>query len=215
MSNISLNAQSRSDMGKGASRRLRRQEQVPAIIYGAEKEPKTIMLAHNEVKKAMENEEFYSQILDLNIDGKKEQAVLKDVQRHPYKPIINHMDFLRIKANEKVNMPISLHFLNEDVAIGVKQQGGVVSHTMSEVEVRCLPADLPKFIEVDVANLELDHSLHLSELKLPKGVELVALAHGDQAVVAVHKTRAATEDEAPTEETAEAAEPTPTAEKSE
>lgn len=170
-----LEAQARSDIGKGASRRLRRKEDlIPAIIYGAGLDPATISLAHNKVIHALENEAFYSHILTVNFAGKKEQVILKALQRHPFKKRILHMDFLRIKADEKIIMNIPLHFINEDICVGVKTDGGVISHDLKEVSISCLPANLPTFIEIDMAECKLNDTIHLSSLKLPQGVELTA-----------------------------------------
>jgi large subunit ribosomal protein L25 len=207
--NLQLNAENRNNGGKGVNRRLRDDNQIPAVIYGAGKEPQSLILKFNEVIKALENEEYFSQIITLNVDNKPEQVVLKDLQRHPYKPKIIHMDFMRIKASEKITMLIPLHFIGEDVAPGVKQ-GGIISHSISEVEIKCLPADLPKNIEVDMSNMELNDLIHLSDLKLPKGVELTQLGLGeeyDQPVATIHMARIAeavvTEEEVPEEEKAE------------
>jgi large subunit ribosomal protein L25 len=193
-----INAELRTDKGKGASRRLRRTDNVPAIIYGGKEDPQSLTIKHNELILHLENEAFYSHVLGVNVGGKIEKAVLRDVQRHPSKPRILHVDFLRVSETEKLRMNIPLHFMNEDVAIGVKQQGGVVSHLSTEVEVSCLAKDLPEYIEVDLTNLELGHSIHLSELKLPSGVELVELSHGeshDQAIVNIHKAKKVVEEE--------------------
>jgi len=206
--NLKLNAEIRNNSGKGANRRLRDDNKIPAVIYGAGKEPQALALKLNKVIKALENEEYFSQIITLNVDGKPEQVVLKDLQRHPYKAKIMHMDFMRIRASEKITMPIPLHFIGEDIAPGVKQ-GGIISHSISEVEIRCLPADLPKNIEVDMSNMELNDIVHLSDLKLPKTVELTTLSLGeeyDQPVATVHIARIAeevvTEEEVPAEEKA-------------
>jgi large subunit ribosomal protein L25 len=174
---IDINAEARSQIGKRPSRRLRHSNKVPATVYGASKTPMAIMLDHHKVLKAMESEAFYSSILTLNIDNQPEKVVIKAIQRHPSEPRINHMDFYRINPKEKLNMHIPLHFLGEATCPGVKA-GGVVSHYMNEVEVRCLPADLPEFIDVDLSQLEMNQSFHLSDLKLPQGVELVAFIHG-------------------------------------
>lgn len=187
MSNI-LNAEIRKDVGKGASRRLRREGKVPAIIYGTDKAPQMLTLSHNQLSKAISNEEFFSQIITIDTDVEKEQVVLKDLQRHVYKSQILHVDFLRIKADEKLDMYIPLHFIGEASAPGLKQ-GGIFSRTVSEVEIRCLPADLPKYIAVDVSNLGLNETIHLSDLVLPTGVEILALAQGpehDQPVITLH-----------------------------
>jgi len=170
-----LDANTRSDIGKGASRRLRRKaDLIPAIIYGVGKEPHLITLAHNKVMHALENEAFYSSILTLNVDNQKEQVILKALQRHPFKRQILHMDFLRIKADEELIMDIPLHFINEDICVGVKTESGVISHLLNEINISCLPADLPEFIEVDMEKCELNDTIHLSNLQLPKGATLTA-----------------------------------------
>lgn len=184
-----LSVQPRPVRGKAHSRRMRRQDKmVPAIVYGAGKQPTSVMLTHHQLDKALKNEAFYSHILTLNHGDHQEKVVLKDLQRHPSKPLIMHADFFRISATEKLDMHIPLHFINEDIAPGVKLEQGIISHMLSEVEVRCLPADLPEFIEVDLAELKLGEFIHLSNLKLPKGVELVALSHDDdRPVVNIHE----------------------------
>lgn len=193
-----LNAEVRVDMGKGASRRLRHANRVPAIMYGGDKEPVALTLVHHELEKHLEHEAFYSHILTLKVGGDKEKVILRDVQRHPSKPFVMHVDFLRVSATEKLRMNVPLHFINEDIAIGVKQEGGAISHNLTDVEVSCLGSDLPEYIEVDLAELKLGESVHLSDLKLPKGVELVELSHGDehdQPVASIHKTRGGSEAE--------------------
>lgn len=193
-----LNAEPRNDQGKGASRRLRRSGKVPGIIYGAHQDAQAITLDHNEVFLSLQHESFYSHILTIKIGKDAQQAILKDVQRHPARNMITHLDLLRVSADEEIRVNVPLHFINEATAIGVKQQGGVVSHNLAEVEVACLPKHLPEYIEVDIANLELGHSLHLSDLKLPEGVSLVELSHGDahdQPVVAIHHPRVTVEEE--------------------
>lgn len=194
-----LSIEPRNSFGKGQTRRLRRlDKKVPATVYGAGKPPLSIMLTHHQLDKALQNEAFYSHILTLKLDGAEEKVVLKDLQRHPSKPLIMHADFLRISATEKLTMHIPLHFTHEDVAPGVKLQNGIISHMLSEVEVRCLPADLPEYIEVDLSQLNLDETIHLSNLKLPKGVELLALSHhDDRPVVNIHKLVVIEEPEAP------------------
>jgi large subunit ribosomal protein L25 len=174
-----LHATPRADLGKGASRRLRLQGQIPAIIYGAGETPKSISLIHKDVRKATENEAFFSHILTVHVEGKQHKAVVKDMQRHPYKPIIMHMDLLRINMNEAMTMHIPLHFTGEEKAPGVKD-GGMVAHLLTAVEISCLPADLPEYIEVDVANLALNQMVHLSDLTLPKGVKLMELEGEDK-----------------------------------
>lgn len=192
----------RDDKGKGASRRLRREERkIPAIIYGANKEPVAISLWHNDLKKALEHEALFSHILTLNLDGQQESVILKDLQRHPFKPLLTHADFLRVEKGHELHVNVPLHFINEDKADAIKLQGGMISHQQTEVEVICLPKDLPEFIEVDVTEMQMDQTLHLSDLKLPSGVRLAALAQGedhDLAVASIHKPRGARVDEADT-----------------
>lgn len=197
-----IEAKRRDDMGKGASRRLRREGLVPAIIYGAAKEPVALTLEHNDLEKHLEHEAFFSHILSVKVDGKDEQAVLKDLQRHPAKPLILHVDFLRVSGKEKLRMHVPLHFVNEETSPAVKQ-GGLVTHNMTDVEISCLPKNLPEFVEVDLSALELNQSLHLSDIKLPAGVELVELMHGadhDLPVVSVHLPRGAAAEEEESEE---------------
>jgi large subunit ribosomal protein L25 len=187
-----LTANPRTENGKASSRRLRRLEnKVPAIVYGGEeKKPSMVTLDHNAFAKALENEAIYSHILTLKIDGKKEKVVLKDLHRHPSKPKILHADFLRVSAKTKITMNVPLHFKGEESSPGVKNQGGIVSHLITEAEVRCFPNDLPEFIEVDLSNLSIGESVHLSEIKLPKGVDITALLQGedyDQPVASIHK----------------------------
>ncbi|MCE2569973.1 50S ribosomal protein L25/general stress protein Ctc [Motilimonas eburnea] len=187
MSTITLNAEVRTDLGKGASRRLRHADKVPAILYGAGQEAVSLTLAHNDVLKVNNVESFYTSVITLTVDGKEVQAVLKDIQRHPFKPKVQHLDFLRVDASQKLHTTVPLHFINEETAASVKA-GGVLSKTAHEVEVSCLPGVLPEFIEVDVNKIELGQTLHLSDLVLAEGVELVELAKGadhDQAVATV------------------------------
>lgn len=197
---IKLNAIARKDVGKGASRRLRHADLVPAIIYGGEAEPVQVTLEGKAVRKALESEAFYSQIVTLDVEGAEQQVILKDLQRHPAKEFAMHMDFLRVDATHAITTHAPLHFINEEASAGVKA-GGVVSHTRVEVEIKCLPADLPEFIEVDMAGVELGGHIHLSDLVLPAGVELVAhdLA---QDVASVLAARGAREDEEASEEEA-------------
>jgi large subunit ribosomal protein L25 len=186
-----LTAESRNTTGKKASRRLRDADKVPAVLYGAG-DPVSLTLDHDQVLHQLENEAFYSHILTINVDGKEQQAVLKDVQRHPSKPKILHMDLQRVSSKDKISMQIPLHFLGEDVAPGVKVGGGIVAHLMSSIEVKCLAKDLPEFIDVDLSSLELNESVHLSDLKVPAGVEIVELAHGpehDLPIASIHATR--------------------------
>lgn len=159
--------------GKGASRRLRHAERVPAILYGGGKAPLPIALDHAALLKQLENEAFYSHILNVKVGDELERVVLKDLQRHPYKAQIMHLDLQRVTAEQKVHVRVPLHFVGVDVAPGVKEQGGAIAHLMSDVEVSCLPADLPSFIEVDLSRVRVGEPVHLSDLKLPHGVELV------------------------------------------
>lgn len=175
-----LHAQSRADVGKGASRRLRRnQDLMPAIVYGGKSEPVNISIPHKDILKATSNEAFYSHIIELNIDGKPEDVIIKDLQRHPAKQRLLHADFLRIVKGQSITVNVPLHFINEDVCVGVKMQGGMIAHSATEIEVNVLPKDLPEYIEVDMADVELGQQLHLSDIVLPKGVESVALSHGE------------------------------------
>lgn len=214
MSNeFSLNAQVRDVTGKGSSRRLRRLEgTIPAIVYGGKKEPQNITLAHKDIIKATENEAFFSHIIDLNIDGAAESVIVKDMQRHPAKPVILHVDFQRVSKDVAIHVNVPLHFINEDVCKGIKEQGGVVSHNMTDVEISCLPGDLPESIDVDMTNVEIDQIVHLSDLILPKGVSLMAFAHGgdehehDLPVVAIHAPKVAAEEEEGAPEAPEAPE---------
>jgi len=174
-------AEIREDQGKGASRRLRRLEnRVPAILYGTKtKKPVALTLKDNELKKQLSNEAFYSHILTIQFDGKEESAILKDLQRHPATGNVMHADFLRVSKNKPINVNVPLHFTNEETCVGVKMQGGKISHQIVEVEVVCLPANLPEFIVVDMIDVALDSILHLSDLQLPEGVEIAALLQGE------------------------------------
>lgn len=198
--NFELNATVRADVGKGASRRLRRLEgKVPGIIYGAGKEPVSIILKKNEIDKAIMSEAFYSSIITVNLDGKSEKTVIKDMQRHPAKDFVMHIDFLRVDEKKEIHINVPIHYINEDKCVGVKIGGGKINHTMAEVEVSCLPKDLPEYIEVDMTDVEVDQTLHLSDIKCPPGVTIVALTHGadhDHPIAAVHKPKGADEDEA-------------------
>ncbi|MBU0499258.1 MAG: 50S ribosomal protein L25/general stress protein Ctc [Gammaproteobacteria bacterium] len=187
METFIVNAQSRSDMGKGASRRLRRTGVVPGIVYGAGSEPAMIALVHTELEKHLEHEAFYSHILTLSLDGKEEKVVLKDLQRHPSRPFVQHVDFMRVSTDGAIHMSVPLHFTNEPISPGVKH-GGTATYYLTSVEVECKPADLPEYLEVDLADLDLGHTVHLTEIKLPEGVSFPALAKGAQhnyAVVAI------------------------------
>ncbi len=194
---FTMNAQVRSDLGKGASRRLRRLASlVPAVIYGGEKEAQSISLIAKDFAKLLENEAAFSHVISLNVDGAVESVLIKALQRHPVKMFVMHADFVRVVAGQKLTAHVPLHFTNQETSVGVKQQGGEASHIVAEVEVSCLPKDLPEFITVDMAKVEVGQIVHLSDLVLPKGVELVALAHNnDLAVANIHAPRVAKEDE--------------------
>jgi large subunit ribosomal protein L25 len=202
-----LNAEPRDDTGKGASRRLRHTGKVPAIMYGGGKDPEPLSLSHNEVLRNLEHEAFYSHILTIKSGGAETQAILRDLQRHPSKPVVMHMDLQRISATEKLKTHAPIHFIGEDVAPGVKE-GGLVSHDLTEVSIECLPKDLPEYIEVDVSGLDIGDSIHLSGLNIPEGVTLTDLARGDDhdsSVVSIHVKRVVEEVE-PTAEGEQAAE---------
>lgn len=175
----------RGDEGKGASRRLRRAGQIPAIVYGGHADPKSIQLEHEKTWLASQNEWFYSSILTLDVDGKTEQVLLRDMQRHPYKQIIMHLDFQRVSANEAIRVAVQLHFVNEEKSPAGKAADVAVTHELTEVTISCLPKDLPEFIEVDLADLKVGDTIHLSEIKLPEGVEVPELKLGADHDVAV------------------------------
>jgi large subunit ribosomal protein L25 len=183
-----LEAVSRANVGKGASRRLRHDNAVPAIVYGGDKDPANVSIQHHHLMHALANEAFFASIVTLKIDGKDESVVIKDLQRHPARPILLHADFQRVSENKALHVKIPLHFINEATSVGVKTGGGVVSHLMTELEISCLPKDLPEYIEVDIQEVGLGESLHISDLKLPAGVSSISLSHGesgDLAVVAI------------------------------
>ena len=180
---LEFNANKRDGQGTGASRRLRRTGRVPGILYGGGATSQSIDIDHNELFQLLRKEAFYSSVLHVNLDGKKEMCLLRDVQRHPYRPVILHADFQRVDAAHKLHQKVPLHFVNADVSPGVKLSGGMVQHVMSDLDVRCLAKDLPAFIEVDLKDMTSGHSLHVSELKLPAGVEAV-LHKGEDPVVA-------------------------------
>ncbi|MCG2634171.1 MAG: 50S ribosomal protein L25/general stress protein Ctc [Gammaproteobacteria bacterium] len=197
--NFELTAEFRTLQGKGASRRLRKTGLVPGIVYGGEEaDPQVISLNHNELKKHLENEAFFFHILQLNLGGKAQSVVLKDIQRHPYRAEVMHIDFLRVSATQMLKMTVPVHFLGEESAKAVKQQGGVVSHLLNEVEIECRPADLPEFLTLDVSELEMGHPLHLSDIALPEGVRIPGLALGeghDLAVVVINQPKVVVEAE--------------------
>ncbi len=196
-------AQPRTTAGKGASRRLRREGRVPAIVYGARRAPEMVSVAHNELLKHLEHEAFYSHVLDLKIGEASSKVVLKDLQRHPAKPFILHVDFMRISQDEKLRMTVPLHFVNEDKCQGIKK-GGKASHTVTEIEVTCLPRDLPEFIAIDMTDLDMGGIVHLSEVSMPPGVELAHAARPDEPVVVIHGARGGSDEES--EDEGEAAE---------
>lgn len=193
-----VNAQPRQDAGKGASRRLRRQGLVPAIVYGADREPAMINLTHNELVRHLGRQGFYSQVLDLKVEDQAEKVVIKDLQRHPAKPFILHVDFQRISAVEKIRMTVPLHFLNEDSATGVKA-GGMISHKLTEIEIICLPKDLPQYIEIDTQDMAIGDIVHLSKVPLPEGVVLAHVLDPDIPVVIVHSAQVHEEEKEETE----------------
>jgi large subunit ribosomal protein L25 len=198
MNEFELVAEARTDVGKGASRRLRRAGKLPGIVYGTGKEASMITLQHNSVMHNLEHEAFYSHILTLKIGSATEKVVLKDLQRHPYKTTLLHIDLQRVSEKEELTMRIPFHFINEEKCLGVKKDGGVISHMMTDLEIVCLPKDLPEFIEVDMLEVALDETVHLSDLKLPEGVQLYSVLHGGDdslPVAAVHMPKVIAADE--------------------
>ena len=194
---ISINAVKRDVKGTGASRRARRAGNVPGVVYGGGKDAVNLEMNHKELFLQFRHEAFHASILDLILDGKKESVLLRDYQMHPVRNTIQHIDFQRVSASEKIHVKVPFHYINADIAPGVKLGGGIVAHILTEAEVSCLPKDLPEFVEVDLAGLEMGHSVHLSQITLAKGVEFVALAHGnDAAVAAIAKTRGGVSDDA-------------------
>ncbi|ROH88455.1 50S ribosomal protein L25/general stress protein Ctc [Pseudomethylobacillus aquaticus] len=181
---ILIKASKRDSKGTGASRRLRRAGTVPGVVYGGEKEAVSVQFDHKELFLQFRHEAFHASILTLELEGKKESVLLRDYQLHPVRNTIQHIDFQRVSATEKIHVKVPLHFINAEVAPGVKLGGGIVAHILTEADVSCLAKDLPEFIEVDLSALEAGHSIHLSQIKLPKGVEFVQLAHDNDAAVA-------------------------------
>ena len=205
-----INAELREDMGKGASRRLRRlADQVPAIIYGGKKDPQPLTLIRKDLEKALENEAFYSHVLTINVGKGKEKAILKDLQRHPARDSVMHADFLRVDDKTMVKVHVPIHFLNEDNCHGVKVEGGMIQHQATDVEVQCLPGDIPEYLEVDMLNVETGQIVHLSEITLPEGVTSMALALGedhDLAIASVNAPKGIADDDeeaAPAEDAGE------------
>lgn len=195
---IEVNALARSTLGKGASRRLRHAQKVPGVVYGGGQQAQSIELDHKALKQHLKMEAFHASILSLNIDGQKQQVLLRDYQMHPWRLDVLHVDFQRVAADRRIHMKVPLHFMNQETAPGVKTGGGTVSHVMPEIEIGCLPADLPEYIEVDIGEMQAGQSLHLSDLKLPQGVESIALRAGDDLVVVTiqqPRVEAATEEE--------------------
>ncbi|WP_133718028.1 50S ribosomal protein L25/general stress protein Ctc [Methylocaldum gracile] len=196
-----FDAELRTNTGKGDARRLRRAGKVPAVLYGGNADPIGLVLEHNKVVKSLESEAVYSHVLTVKVSGREERAILKGLQRHPSKPIIMHMDFQRVSRGEKIRVHVPLHFVNQDTSVGVKK-GGVVTHNLVDVEVACTPDQLPEYIEVDLAHVDVGQSVHLSDLKVPEGVEILALAHGpehDLPVAAIQSGKVAESSESPAE----------------
>lgn len=190
-------AKSRAKSGKNEARSIRRKGGVPAVVYGAGVAPEMLELKHNEVLKHLEHEAVYSHVLSLIVDGKTEKAILKDIQRHPSKSRIMHMDFLRVSESDKVKVHVPVHFINEETSVGVKK-GGIVTHNLVDIEVTCLPSSLPEFIEVDLGQVDVGESVHLTDLSLPAGVEVVALTHGvdhDLPVVSIAPAKGGAQEE--------------------
>jgi large subunit ribosomal protein L25 len=189
---VDLIAEYREDSGKGASRRLRRSGKVPAIVYGAGRDPRAVTFDRDSLMHQMENESFFSSVLNIKIGKNNRQCILKDVQMHPAKRLVLHLDLQRIVEDELIRMTVPIHFLNEDVAIGVKMGGGTVSHMITDIEVSCLPANLPEYLDIDIGELELDDTLYLADLKLPDGVEIPELTEDNNpGVVSIHIVKAA------------------------
>ena len=199
---FNLIAEMRDDQGKGASRRLRRQGKVPAIIYGAGREPRSLMFDHNKVLQQLEDPSFYSSILNIKVGDKSRAAIVKDIQRHPAKQRILHIDLQRIVEDEKIKMQIPIHYLGEEEAVGVKLGGGTVSKLMTELEITCLPKDLPEFLEVDISELELDQMLNVSDIKLPEGTEITELLiEQNPAIVSIQEIKEIIEEDIEGEDT--------------
>lgn len=206
MSNeLILRAELRTDTGKGASRRLRKASKVPGIVYGGKNKPQNLTVEFKDIIKQLENEAFYTQVIKLEIDGKAQQTVLRDLQRHPSRGEPTHFDLERVSANQKINTLVPLRFINEDSCVGVKEEGGEIIRSAAEVEVVSLPKNIPEAIEVDMANVRIGETVHLSSIELPKGVEILALIHGtehDQPVASVHKPKGQVSEEEAAEDAA-------------
>ncbi len=188
---LQVGADSRHDQGKGASRRLRRAGKVPAVLYGGHGEPRNITLDHQQLLTLIDNEKFYSSIISVNVDAQGQPAIVRDVQMHPARNAVVHVDLQRVLENEKLKIHLPIHFKGEAVAPGVKTQGGIVSHLIQDMEVSCLPKDLPEFLELDLSGMRLNDTLHLSDIPLPPGVTIPELAHRTPPVVSVHSPRVA------------------------
>ena len=216
MSEHKISATGRTDEGKGASRRLRHAAQIPAIVYGGHADPVSIQLEHEKTWQASQNEWFYSSILSLDVDGKVEKVLLRDMQRHPYKQQIMHLDFQRVSENEAIRVAVPLHFINVEKSPAGKASDVVVTHELNEVHISCLPKDLPEFIEIDLANLQIGDTIHLSQVTMPSGVEVPELKLGadhDVAVVVARHARVEAEEDATEAAAAAAASAASTAEK--
>ena len=190
-------AESRSESGKSGAKAIRRGGKVPAVIYGRNSDSVMLTLDHNDVVKHLQHEAVYSHVLDVTVDGKAEKAILKNVQRHPSKPQIMHMDFLRVSETEKIRVHVPVHCVGEDVSVGVKK-GGVVTHNLVDIEVSCLPSALPEYLEADITNVDVGESVHLSDVIIPAGVEVIALMHGevhDLPVASITAAKAPAEEE--------------------
>ena len=203
---VHLNAEPRSDSGKGASRRLRHQGMVPAIVYGGDSDPVKISIPHNKIFHELEHETIYTQVIELQVGDLTEEVILRDLQRHPYKNKVMHADFFRIDKNKPIKIVVPIHVLNAEDCVGVRQDGGMITQTVTETEIIALPKDLPEYLEIDAAELHLGDALHLSNIVMPEGVQLTALMNieeeelddHDIGVVSVVKTREEViEEEAP------------------
>jgi large subunit ribosomal protein L25 len=189
---IEISATKRQVQGTGASRRLRKANRVPAVVYGSG-DAVMIELDHNTIYFALKNEAFHASVLSLDVEGKKESVLLRDFQMHPFRQQVQHVDFQRVDTKKKVHMKVPLHFVNAEIAPGVKQGGGIITHVLNELDIICLAKDLPTSIEIDLAGLELGHSVHISDVKLPKGVEVATHHHAADAVATVQVPRGAVE----------------------
>ncbi len=193
-----LTAELREDTGKGASRRLRKTGMIPAVLYGGGRKPRAIVLNHDAVMHAAENEAFFSSILSIKVGQEQQACIMKDMQRHPAKSVITHIDLQRVLADQEIRVNVPLHFIGEDIAVGVKEEGGVISRLINDVEITCLPADLPEYLEIDVTGLELNGMMYMNEVKVPDGVTITAMAQEDavpELVVSIHIPKEEVEEE--------------------